>query len=237
MLSQCARLLAWLRDSYAQYRMRSAILRNHLNTPLSRTMRERLCINYLSVTQIRIEASFSAWCRLQLLVFLSLCSFFYILLLLFSFNREIHRNFSSFHHRWKEINLRLWCFIRMCGVQVVIASISHENRGWCSEEDNHWWGSWDAIYWIFRQANYLLDLQFDDWDFHQAIPQSGSRLNDERIIKNMSGTNFWTRYEWHPKQSFYSSKFWEKERTGARTTLIICELNETLFEIRNIINN
>ena len=57
--------------------MRSAILRNHLNTPLSRTMRERLCINYLSVTQIRIEASFSAWCRLQLLVFLSLCSFFY----------------------------------------------------------------------------------------------------------------------------------------------------------------
>ena len=58
--------------------MRSAILRNHLNTPLSRTMRERLCINYLSVTQIRIEASFSAWCRLQLLVFLSLCSFFFI---------------------------------------------------------------------------------------------------------------------------------------------------------------
>ena len=57
--------------------MRSAILRNHLNTPLSRTMRERLCINYLSVTQIRIEASFSAWCRLQLLVFLSLCSFFF----------------------------------------------------------------------------------------------------------------------------------------------------------------
>ena len=50
--------------------MRSAILRNHLNTPLSRTMRERLCIKYLSVTQIRIETSLLAWCRLQLLALL-----------------------------------------------------------------------------------------------------------------------------------------------------------------------
>ena len=237
MLSQCARLLAWLRDSYAQYRMRSAILRNHLNTPLSRTTREGLCIKYLSVTQNRIETSLSAYRRHNFLLFLVSVLFIYILLLLFSFNREIHRDFSSFHHRWREINLRFWCFIRMCGVQVVIASISHENRGWCSEEDNHWWVSWDAIYWFSRQANKPLDLQFDDWDFHQAIPQSGSRLNDERIIKNMSGTNFWTNCEWHPKQSFYSSKFWEKERTGTRVTLIICELNETLFEIRNITNN
>ena len=45
-------------------------MRNHLNTPLSRTMRERLCIKYLSVTQIRIETSLLAWCRLQLLALL-----------------------------------------------------------------------------------------------------------------------------------------------------------------------
>ena len=45
-------------------------MRNHLNTPSSRTMRERLCIKYLSVTQIRIETSLLAWCRLQLLALL-----------------------------------------------------------------------------------------------------------------------------------------------------------------------
>ena len=56
--------------------MRSAILRNHLNTPLSRTMRERLCINYLSVTQIRIEASISAWCRLLFFFFIFYCCYF-----------------------------------------------------------------------------------------------------------------------------------------------------------------
>ena len=30
--SECVRLFAWLRDFYAQYRMPSAILRNHLLT-------------------------------------------------------------------------------------------------------------------------------------------------------------------------------------------------------------
>lgn len=76
MLSQCARLLAWLRDSYAQYRMRCAILRNHLNTPLSRSMREGLCINYLSVTQNLIGLSSSAIA----LLFLVSVLFIYILL-------------------------------------------------------------------------------------------------------------------------------------------------------------
>ena len=30
MFSECVRLFAWLRDFYAQYKMPSAILRNHL---------------------------------------------------------------------------------------------------------------------------------------------------------------------------------------------------------------
>ena len=56
--------------------MRSAILRNHLNTPLSRSMREGLCINYLSVTQNLIGLSSSAIA----LLFLVSVLFIYILL-------------------------------------------------------------------------------------------------------------------------------------------------------------
>ena len=56
--------------------MRCAILRNHLNTPLSRSMREGLCINYLSVTQNLIGLSSSAIA----LLFLVSVLFIYILL-------------------------------------------------------------------------------------------------------------------------------------------------------------
>ena len=90
--------------------MRSAILRNHLNTPLSRTMRERLCINYLSVTQIRIEASFSAWCRLQLLVFLSLCSFWLYFIVVIFFQQRNSPQFFQLSSSMKRNQFTIMMF-------------------------------------------------------------------------------------------------------------------------------
>ena len=57
--------------------MRCAILRNHLNTPLSRSMREGLCINYLSVTQNLIGLSSSAIALLFLVSVLFIYIFLY----------------------------------------------------------------------------------------------------------------------------------------------------------------